>query len=210
MEQNNFTIQTPIKPKDYGVNKGIIYITQGFGENALDYSLLGLKGHNGIDFRTIHCDKGNAWVIASHEGTIISDPDAQSDTAGRYVKILSDEVLIDGQKCKVETIYFHLKSCKHPKGTKVVRGQLIGISDNTGGFSTGPHLHFGFYILWKRANGTYTKDNNGYGGAVDPMPYLIDGQVYQKGDNILSRKFYYNGREIPRNAVNALIPKQYV
>jgi len=211
MGQNNFTLQSPIKPKDYGTDRGLIYLTQMFGENLMDYKLLGLDAHNGLDFRTIHCDKGHAWVVASHEGIVVSDKNKQSDTAGRYVKLESQEVEIDDKKCKVQTVYFHLKSCKHDIGTLVQKGQLIGVSDNTGGFTSGPHLHFGMYILWKQKDGTYkAKTNNGYAGAVDPMPYLIDDYVYQNGSNIFSRKFYYNGNQISRNQVDALIPKQYL
>ena len=201
-------LQSPIKPKSYGIDKGIIYLTQLFGQNNLDYSLLSLKGHNGIDFRTKHCDNGNAWVLASHDGVVISDKNKQSDTAGRYVKIESDEMVIDGKKCKIQTVYFHLKSCKHNEGTWVKKGQLIGVSDNTGGFSTGAHLHFGLYILWKKGS-SYVLPDNGYGGAVNPMDYLIDDQVYQNGDSFFGRHFYYNGKEIKRSEIDNLIPEQY-
>jgi murein DD-endopeptidase MepM/ murein hydrolase activator NlpD len=204
-----FTMQSPIKPKDYGTGAGIITLTQLFGDNQMDYSLLGLKGHNGEDYRTKHFDGGNAPVMAAHDGIVISEKDKQSDTAGRFVKIESAEVEIDGRLCKVQTVYFHLKSCRHAKGTPVKRGQLIGTSDNTGGFTTGAHLHFGMYILWKRSDGQYTVDDNGFGGAVDPRPFMIDEQVYQYGDGMFGRQFFYNGKRIKRSEVDALIPKQY-
>ncbi len=203
-------LQSPLRPKSYGVDKGIIQLTQLFGENDLDYSLLGLSGHNGIDFRTKHFEEGNAPVLATHDGFISSDKNSQSDTGGRFVKIRSKEMEVNGKKCCIETVYFHLKSCRHEQFTEVKAGQLIGISDNTGGFTSGPHLHFGLYILWKGKGSEYFKDDkNGYGGAVNPLPYLIDGNVYQCGDSLFGRTFYYNGRKIKRSEVDVLIPVQY-
>lgn len=55
-------------------------------------------------------------------------------------------------------------------GQLVVRGEQIGVSDNTG-FSTGPHLHFGLRL--EEADGSIDRSNaNGYYGYVDPLPYL--------------------------------------
>lgn len=191
-------LQCPIKPKSYGSDKGLIYYNQLFGENDLDYSLLGLKGHNGIDWKTTHFDKGEAPVIAAHDGEVISDPDIQSDTAGRFVKILSDETMIGSRKCKIMTLYFHLSKCKRQLGEKVKKGMLIGIAGNTGGFTSGPHLHFGMYPLWKQPDGSYKKDaNNGYDGAVDPMPYFNDDQVMVQGWGWF-KKYYVNGKSLPR------------
>ena len=191
-------LQCPIKPKSWGADKGLIYYTQLFGENDLDYSLLGLKGHNGIDYRTTHFDKGEAPVMAAHDGEVISDPDIQSDTAGRFVKILSDETMIGSHKCKIMTLYFHLSKCKRQLGEKVKKGMLIGIAGNTGGFTSGPHLHFGMYPLLKQPDGSYKKDDtNGYDGAIDPMPYFNDNQVMVQGWGWF-KKYYVNRKSLPR------------
>lgn len=203
-------LQSPLKPKSYGVDKGIIQLTQLFGEMDMDYKLLSLKGHNGIDLRTKHFENGLAPVVAAHDGTVISEKSIQSDTGGRFVRIRSNELELAKKKCVIETIYFHLSSCRHAIYTEVRKGQLIGTAGNTGGFSTGPHLHFGLYIYWKQKDGSYKADlDNGYGGAVDPMPYFTDNNVMQCGDSMFGRKFFYNGKKIQREQVNALIPKQY-
>jgi len=201
--------------------KNCVTITQLFGENANDfYAQLGLKGHNGIDYRTVNWQDAKAPVYATHDGYVVSDKNAQSDTAGRYVQLMSDETEIDGKPCKVYTLYFHLSKArvsitdlldsawfwKKPQQRFVRAGTLIGYSGNTGQFTTGPHLHFGMYILWKRSDGSFTADtDNGYGGAVDPLPYQEDRTVYQNG--FLTRAFYYNGKQVPEVDLNKYIVK---
>lgn len=203
-------LQNPIAPKSYGVDKGIIYYTQLFGENDMDYSLLGLKGHNGIDYRSIHFDKGEAPVLAAHDGVVISDKDIQSDSGGRFIKLLSEETEIGSRKCKIMSIYFHLSKCKRELNEVVKKGMLIGIAGNTGGFTSGPHLHFGVYPLWKQPDGSYKKDeSNGYDGAIDPMPYFNDDQVMVQGWGFRP-KYYVNGKVLPRDEAVKFISKSYL
>lgn len=131
---------------------GSYRITQHFGENPASYSQFGLKGHNGIDFGL----PTGTEVIATHGGKVI---EATSDPTGygNYIKIEDD---------KQGSLYAHLQSFKVNVGDQVNEGQVIGISDNTGN-STGPHLHFGYYL--------FPRDrSNGYSGYIDPLPYLLE------------------------------------
>lgn len=139
-------------------------ISQGFGANAGFYSdpkYGGIKAHNGIDFGTNH-----GWTIyASHDGTATYEVDP---AGGCGVVIVST----DGT---FKTIYWHLcpasdEKFKSPvvgKTLKVETGDIIGYSDNTGA-STGDHLHWGLKFC---VDGQTISYNNGYNGAVDPMPY---------------------------------------
>ncbi len=128
-------------------------VTQEFGENPKNYAQFGMKGHNGIDFGI----PSNTQLIASTQGQVIkvaSDPNGY----GNFVEILDDI-----QRCA--TLYAHLDHAVVKVGDRVVQGQLIGLSDNTGN-STGPHLHFGFCLT--DDNGIRLNQDNGYFGWLNP------------------------------------------
>jgi len=135
---------------------GDVYIgnypeTQGFGDNPQNYAQFGLKGHDGIDIGA----PTNTQVIASNDGWIKevgSDPTGY----GNYVKVIHNGYL---------TLSAHLDHATVSVGDKVIRGQLIGYSDNTGN-STGAHIHFG--VAPCDSNGAKTEINNGYAGYIDP------------------------------------------
>lgn len=190
-----FKLQCPI-PKKYYNKNGKVELTQLFGENRNDfYRQLGLPGHNGVDFRTkftwmwiqnwfsgrtetgVDERKGIIPILASHNG-YLQMPLNNDRTRGVYQKILSDEVEIDGKKCKVETVYFHLDRVRRYVGDGIDKenyvraGSIIGYSDNTGVYTTGAHLHWGMKILWKQSNGTYKETNDAYKGYVDPLKYV--------------------------------------
>ena len=60
----------------------------------------------------------------------------------------------------VFTVYYHMQKPSHLlKGTRVERGEQIGLIGNTGR-STGPHLH------WE------VRKSRRWGDTVDPVPYL--------------------------------------
>ena len=199
---------------------GEVVLTQLFGENLVPfYSQLGLKGHNGWDLFTGRYQDGKAPIYASHDGYVVSDKLAQSDTAGRFVRLLSDEMIIDGKPCKILTVYFHLSSArigiqdalwspwfwKKPEQRYVKAGILIGYGGNTGQYTTGPHLHFGLYILWKKSEGVYQSDtSNGYDGAVDPMPYMTDNTVYTKNTDT-----YLNGKKVAWSVAKPYLKPEY-
>jgi murein DD-endopeptidase MepM/ murein hydrolase activator NlpD len=72
------------------------------------------------------------------------------------------------------TLYAHMSKINCKVGDKVVKGQIIGLSGNTG-FSTGPHLHFEL-----RVNGSHTNPAAYVGLAYGPggtkgNPSALDG-----------------------------------
>lgn len=135
-------------------------ITQRFGDDYPTYhALYGLSGHNGID---IGCPT-NTLVLSAADGVVLkvgSRPLNTFDSGGfgNYV-----EVLHAGYK----TIYAHLNDGINVNvGQSVVKGQLIGHSNNSGN-STAPHLHFG--VAPADASGNFTEKSNGFGGWIDPQ-----------------------------------------
>ena len=136
-----------------------VYITQKWGVNADIYKRFGLSGHNGVDYR-IFSEAGNRAVygrsFAPHDGKII---EAYNDGAGYgwYVKIEND---------KEGSILAHHKELMVRVGDVVKQGDLIGITDNTG-WSTGPHLHWGYYL--KPRNKA-----NGYSGTINQLLLIGD------------------------------------
>ena len=63
------------------------------------------------------------------------------------------------------TVYYHLQKPSHlNKGTRVVEGEKVALSGDTGR-STGPHLHF------------EVRKSRRWGNTVDPMPF------FSKADN---------------------------
>lgn len=152
-------------------------LSQWFGDNKVStahfYSSLGLKGHNGLDFA---CPTGTS-IYASHGGEIKV---GQTAAGGVFCWVINKEL-------GIKTFYCHLKQNLKKTGDKVLQGELIAISDNTGSYTTGAHLHFGVYEINK--NGEVLNSDNGYGGAVDPVPYLAtkypDGTLIKASTDIM-------------------------
>ena len=142
----------------YPIDK--IFITQGFAENPAMYAKYGMKGHNGIDFRTRFIDSplAHRYITSAKNGTVIEVADQGSAGYGKFVRIshYKDE----------QTIYAHLSKQYVKVGQTVKVGERIGLSGNTGA-STGAHLHFGLRPYnWK------TIYDNGYKGYVSPLPFF--------------------------------------
>ncbi len=145
-------------------------ISQKFGQNLNSfYEEAGLKGHQGIDFAM----PNGTPVLSAVNGIVVNvSKDIQK---GEGVYILSSDIFIyKTQQSFFNTIYWHLKdgSISVILGQKIVVGQQIGLSNNTGQ-STGPHLHFGLVPMTPDTRRKFLESpDNGYGGCVDPMPYL--------------------------------------
>lgn len=135
-----------------------IKITQSFGERPDVYKPL--KGHMGVDFRTIYDDSkdGKRSVYAAANGVVIELGDQRSKGYGKFIRLRHN----DGS----ESIYGHLSEWKVGINQSVFVGKQIGISGNTG-FSSAPHLHFGY-------RPDNYDGNNGFGGYVDPIPFFTE------------------------------------
>ena len=162
-----------------------VKINQPFGVNYLDfYTKLGMKGHNGIDFSAKH----GCSIYASHDGEIQFC--GEDNQGGRQVPIWNKS----GQ---YKTIYYHLLDWTVSQGQQVNAGDLIGHADNTGIYTTGDHLHFGFKFT--DVYGSSINLDNGYNGASDPSPYFCfayNGIEISNKDWDKSRSYhrYYRGR----------------
>jgi len=128
------------------------FITQRYGENVEYYKKWGYCcGHNGLDYGV----PIGTEVRASTDGTVIAT-DFETGGYGNFIKLEHNGFF---------TYYAHLSEKRAKAGKKVVAGEVIGLSGNTGA-STGPHLHFGL-----RVPGTYPEMRD----YLDPLPYLGGG-----------------------------------
>ena len=173
-------------------------ISQRFGENILNYTAFGLKGHTGFDIyqvpRSFYYSQFN--IYAAHDGEVVHierDPNLGIGVTLRTNEKFSD---VNGNEYYWKTRYWHMqvKGVFVQIGQQVKAGELIGYADSTG-FSTGTHLHFDLKPIKivgeidteevKRALNDREFTNvffdNGYYGAVDLEPYLekkSDGSFY--------------------------------
>lgn len=129
-------------------------VTQWFGENPAMYAAYGLAGHNGLDYRA----PLGTPVLAAHPG-IAKVYDQGAAGYGKYVVL----TYIDGAgRERYVTYYAHLSEHRVGMGQRVKRGDVLGLSGNTGN-STGPHLHFGLKVTGMV--------NPAYNDAIDPVPF---------------------------------------
>lgn len=127
-------------------------VTQRFGDHPEVYNArFGLKGHNGEDIGVPMLTP----ILAAANG-FVSEVGFDPDGYGNYIKIVHEGYL---------TLYGHLNDVTVALKDKVVSGQLIAHSDDSG-FSDGPHLHFG--VAPCDVAGNKTEQNNGYSGYIDP------------------------------------------
>lgn len=137
-------------------------VTDGFGERI--HPVLGVKKmHWGTDFAV----PSKTPVRSAADGTIERVNNDAARDAGRYIVVRH----ADGSA----TDYFHLESSSVTVGQKVERGQVIGMSDNTGR-STGAHLHMEYV-----PNGEIILSKN----RIDPLPCMQESpnSSIMVGDN---------------------------
>jgi len=129
--------------------RGVGHVSQRFGENPKMYAAHGYAGHNGMDYGVPVGHNVRAPI-----GGIVTE--VHDDGAIGY----GLHVVIKDGKCGV--LLAHLSRTFVEVGQTVPIAEAIGLSGNTG-HSTGPHVHFGFWIeeMWNQA----------YKGWIDPWPF---------------------------------------
>lgn len=157
-------------------------ITQRFGENLACVSTDGktvvtrlegqpcpsgyrsvystMKGHNGLD---LHANRYQP-VYAAREGVVVEK--STETERGLGISILHGPY--GGKYYK--TRYWHLAGIEVSLGDRVRTGQLVGFADSTG-YSSGDHLHF--EVKETDAQGNTINNDNGYFGAIDPLPLMF-------------------------------------
>ncbi len=139
-------LQDPLSPFRIG---------QRFGQNLVDfYVKAGNEGHEGLDFGYAFADQRlyfvhDAWVYKLFSGTR-TGIGVQIITGKQYhhAESFYNEVQKKNESYDLNAYwvfnYGHLK-CWNPAlfdGGFFPAGTFLGIGDNTGAYTTGPHLHF--------------------------------------------------------------------
>lgn len=146
--------EEPVAPMRIVLPIDKVYITQGFGEWPQHYAQYGMRGHNGLDFRTRFVDSplAHRYTDSVMDGVVTEVTNQGKAGYGLFVRIR--------HRGNEETIYAHLSKSYVKVGQKVTAGERVGLTGNTGA-STGSHLHMG----WRENGYDY---NNGYKGYSDP------------------------------------------
>lgn len=162
----------PIKPwiinQRFGENKACVDLTTGKQTIFCDglnppagyksvYS--NMKGHNGVDL------DAKRWqpVYCAQAGRVDEVCTEIERGLGVGVRTLAP----DGKWYRHR--YWHLIALDVESGDELLTGDLIGYADSTG-FSSGDHLHFELKEVDK--DGRVLNQNNGYFGAIDPLPFM--------------------------------------
>lgn len=155
------------------------FLGQKFGEHLVDYSPQ--LGHNGLDFPA----KLGTKIYAACDGWVVEQTAKDTGFGLRISQRLEVDnrfyLLVYGHMLKLErdiNIPYNWGRKDYP----IKAGQLIGYVDSTG-FSTGNHLHFGVYE--QTQEGIRINPNNGYGGAIDPLPFLADEKEKPSMSNVI-------------------------
>lgn len=150
-----------------------VYITQYFGKTEAGKRLYANGTHNGVDFRASVGTPVKAMADGIVAGTNDTDLQCAGVSFGRLILIKYDDGLA--------STYGHLSLIKVSAGERVLRGQIVGYTGNTG-YSTGPHLHVSIYpkdgvdmktLPSKSCPGkTLTQPIAAINAYLDPMYYL--------------------------------------
>jgi murein DD-endopeptidase MepM/ murein hydrolase activator NlpD len=169
----------PVKPFIVGQKFGETAFLSYYKDNGITFA-----GHNGLDLAALHGQE----VRAAHDGTCYPEVDSKQ---GHGVVLITDVPCeYKGGTAFFKTIYWHLIDNIVVKwGQQVKAGDLLGYADSTG-LSTGDHLHFGLKPMTGKDpyEGLNLEQQNGYMGAIDPMPYF-NGKF---ADDLNPNKFIFS------------------
>ena len=140
---------------------GVVHLAGGLDETGPpSEAWLYYDGHDGWDYGLYYEN-----VVASADGRIVY---ADWNRPGCATCGYGQEVRIDHGN-GITTRYAHLSKILVSSGQRVRRGQVIGISGNTGA-SSGEHLHWGAYLT----SGFIPVDPFGWSGdRPDPWPHDV-------------------------------------
>lgn len=189
--------EQPISPLFFPF-RGTFPVTFSYGVVSDDdtvkkqHAAWGLKGHNGVDFALPE----GTEVHACADGDVVH----AGDNGGYGTCIIIRHPW-------GTSLYGHLQECKRAVGASVQTGDLIGTSGKTG-FVTGAHLHFG--IQPNNAD-----RDNGYGGFINPMPFLHISVEDRKNDAAPDTDPAHNTASVPpstqnNTSSNALQPTTHI
>lgn len=154
-------------------------ITQKFGRNDVSfYAELGMKGHNGIDYKA---PRGST-LYAPEDGVVTwaRTGYGEGQTYDNAIEIWTTDK-------KHTHIFGHLSEVFVKAGEEVKQGQIIGLTGNTGGYTSGPHLHWGWRELFKQKqvnmkqwwyDNKYYWVDNGFKGYIDQFNQ-VDQKVWE-------------------------------
>jgi len=165
--------------------KGLV--TQYFGQNPSLYAHMGMIGHNGVDYVQPH----GSPMYAVEDGYIV-EVNNHPEGFGRHVRFISRKTNKNG--FYNEWTYGHCHKIHVAQNALVRAGDHIAdmgntgfvVSGNTPFWNTNPyagtHLHLGLREVERDSNGwsypgskikiSVRNYQNGYRGAIDPIPFL--------------------------------------
>ncbi|KKQ07651.1 MAG: Peptidase M23B [Parcubacteria group bacterium GW2011_GWB1_36_5] len=151
-----------------------IKITQMFGKTADSKRLYTSGSHSGVDLRASVGTPVKAMADGVVTGIGNTDDTCVGTSFGKWVFIQYNNGLASA--------YGHLSLIKASEGQKILRGEIVGYSGNTG-HTTGPHLHVSVYVgsavsVQKRPSTTcegrvYTMPLAPTNAYLDPLYYLL-------------------------------------
>ena len=165
-------------------------ITQLFGGNHNLYIKFGMNGHNGVDLVAPH----GTPLLAVEDARVVVVKDDPSGF-GKHVRLRSTKKYAGAYH---EWTYGHCDAINVKEGAIVEAGDQIATMGNTGFVVSGntpfwkynpyagTHLHLGLRFLvpsktgWSHRGDTIKYEvknyNNGFKGAIDPLPELITSE----------------------------------